>query len=420
MKENLVQQVMWPRLVANKLLRRTPYSSTDDFSPNERFDDQKETRKYKVFVNTWNVGGVEPAVDDLNMEDWLGTHDNSHDIYVLGFQEIVPLSAKNVLGPEKSRNSVKWNALIRSALNKSKSTSPRSQEHKERQKVYPVREASCGDGGSNACEFRCILSKQMVGIFISVWVRGDLRKYIWNLSVSCVGCGIMGRLGNKGSVSVRFCLHQTSFCFVCCHLASGGKEGDEIQRNLDVVGILSRTRFPQGGASGDLPMKILDHDRVIWLGDLNYRISLPEAKTRSLVDQKEWNALLENDQLRLEVTEGRTFEGWLEGTIGFSPTYKYYPNTNEYYGGTIGRKGEKRRAPAWCDRILWHGRGLRQIEYGRGESRLSDHRPVQAVFVAEVDILRRSTKDVETFCLSERFDRHNFKEFSKDEFSELN
>ncbi|KAK1313113.1 Type I inositol 1,4,5-trisphosphate 5-phosphatase CVP2 [Acorus calamus] len=178
------------------------------------------------------------------MEDWLGTHNNSHDIYVLG-----------------------------------------SQEHKERQKVYPVREASCGDGAGNACEFRCILSKQMVGIFVSVW-------------------------------------------------------------------------------------------------------------------------------LRLEVTEGRTFEGWREGTIGFSPTYKYYPNTNEYYGGTNGRKGEKRRAPAWCDRILWHGRGLKQTEYGRGESRLSDHRPVQAVFVAEVDISRRSTRDLDIF-------EHDLEEFSKDEFSEL-
>ena len=33
------------------------------------------------------------------------------------------------------------------------------------------------------------------------------------------------------------------------------------------------------------------------LGDLNYRISLPEDMTRELVEQKEWNKLLEKDQV---------------------------------------------------------------------------------------------------------------------------
>lgn len=44
-------------------------------------------------------------------------------------------------------------------------------------------------------------SKQMVGIFLCVWVRDDLRKRITNLKVSCVGRGIMGYLGNKVSLS---------------------------------------------------------------------------------------------------------------------------------------------------------------------------------------------------------------------------
>lgn len=40
-------------------------------------------------------------------------------------------------------------------------------------------------------------------------------------------------------------LHQTSFCFVCTHLTSGQKEGDELRRNSDVMEILKKTRFPQ-------------------------------------------------------------------------------------------------------------------------------------------------------------------------------
>jgi hypothetical protein len=46
---------------------------------------------------------------------------------------------------------------------------------------------------------------------------------------------------------------------VCCHLASGGKEGDVLLRNLDAADILARTRFP-GGGSQKLPEKILDHE----------------------------------------------------------------------------------------------------------------------------------------------------------------
>lgn len=60
-------------------------------------------------------------------------------------------------------------------------------------------------------------------------------------------------------MAVRFFLHETSFCFVCSHLASGGKERDEVHRNSDVAEILSRTIFPRG-PSFDLPRKILDHE----------------------------------------------------------------------------------------------------------------------------------------------------------------
>ena len=42
-----------------------------------------------------------------------------------------------------------------------------------------------------------IVSKQMVGIFITIWVRRCLRKHIQNLKVSTVGVGVMGYIGNK-------------------------------------------------------------------------------------------------------------------------------------------------------------------------------------------------------------------------------
>jgi hypothetical protein len=45
-----------------------------------------------------------------------------------------------------------------------------------------------------------IVSKQMVGIFLTVWVRRGIRKCVQNVKVSTVGVGAMGYIGNK----VRF------------------------------------------------------------------------------------------------------------------------------------------------------------------------------------------------------------------------
>ncbi|XP_056176701.1 type IV inositol polyphosphate 5-phosphatase 9-like [Syzygium oleosum] len=366
---------MWPKLVLNKVLRKSLSSSnfvadlpdSREIMPEFHSSDTMKAcnqQTCKIFVSSWNVGGIVPP-EDMDIEYWFDIKKYPADIYVFGFQEIVPLSAGNVLGSENSKISRKWNAMIRETLNKSSSRARPGQSSME----------------SHSKEhFRCIVSKQMVGLFISVWIRSNLCEFVSHPSVSCVGCGIMGCLGNKGSVSVRFLLRETSLCFICSHLASGGREGDERHRNSDATEILLRTTFPHG-PSCNLPRKILDHDRVIWLGDLNYRIDLPDATTRSLVEKRKWDLLLEKDQ-------GHVFQGWQEGVIKFAPTYKYCLNSEVYYGKNPNTKVKKSRAPAWCDRIIWFGEGLKQSQYNRGESKLSDHRPVRAIFTAETGIYR--------------------------------
>ena len=67
-------------------------------------------------------------------------------------------------------------------------------------------------------------------------------------------------------------------------------------------------------------------DRVVWLGDLNYRISseqLDRDAVEAHIREGRLQALLLADELNAERAAGRTFVGFEEGTINFPPTYKF-------------------------------------------------------------------------------------------------
>lgn len=64
------------------------------------------------------------------------------------------------------------------------------------------------------------------------------------------------------------------------------------------------------------------------------------------------DSILPHDQLyRLMRSKRALHEGWREAPIAFLPTYKYDI-------GTVGLfdSSEKKRAPSWCDRVLYRTR----------------------------------------------------------------
>jgi hypothetical protein len=46
-----------------------------------------------------------------------------------------------------------------------------------------------------------VAAKQMVGVYLSVWVRAGVLPHIRGVQATSVGTGIMGYLGNKGSAA---------------------------------------------------------------------------------------------------------------------------------------------------------------------------------------------------------------------------
>lgn len=226
---------------------------------------------------------------------------------------------------------------------------------------------------------------QLVGLFTCIFVKSSERQSIRNVSASAVKRGLGGLHGNKGALVVRFMLDDSSLCFINCHLAAG--QSHTMSRNNDIAAILESTSLPAepsavartdtfvGGGDGSM---ILDHEICILNGDLNYRIDMHRDSVISRIKQNDLSPLLERDQLLMERRRNPGFRlrAFNEPPISFAPTYKYDVGTDTY------DSSDKKRTPAWCDRILHRGLGrIKQTAYRRWEVRASDHRPVSAGFL---------------------------------------
>ncbi|RUP11735.1 LOW QUALITY PROTEIN: Endonuclease/exonuclease/phosphatase [Jimgerdemannia flammicorona] len=272
-----------------------------------------------------------------------------------------------------------------------------------------------------------IAGKQLIGMLIIVYARHEHAKDITEIGTSSAGCGIMGMMvaipiglyntavqipqGNKGGVSIRFKLRDSYLCFVNSHLAAFANQVQ--RRNQDYAEICRRIAFPVtrstynpsgswlvGGTgssgSGFMPdsslvlnktYSMFDSDHLVWMGDLNYRIGLPAPEIKSLLEIEDLDSLLGFDQLGIEKDAKRTFHDFEEGPITFPPTYKYDEGTNDW------DSSEKKRPPAWTDRIMWRkSNQLNGADDSNNDSiklrsytscmemMMSDHKPVTALF----------------------------------------
>ena len=287
--------------------------------------------------------------------------------------------------------------------------------------------------------YELISEQQLSGLLLFIFASPAVAPTISSVSTVSVGTGLMGYLGNKGAVTTRIILGETTrMVFVNSHLASGNDPAHLDRRCWDVSQILQRTRFEPvswGGVLDDNGEGIGEEDFAFWFGDLNFRLDgLPgddirrllmlhtkgeydielisrkkidselgeqdgpivirrvnsddddddsfdestrrasstfdtgdDASSTSLPDPDEFvqdpsqdpaslqatlDSLLPHDQLRHVQRKMKAFhDGWREGRITFLPTYKYDVGSMGMFDSS-----EKKRAPSWCDRILYRTR----------------------------------------------------------------
>ncbi|KAF2008807.1 DNase I-like protein [Aaosphaeria arxii CBS 175.79] len=305
-------------------------------------------------------------------------------IYVLGLQEVVDVSSPSEALRPYTDPSVanRWKSEVQNALPEG---------------------------------YKLVAEQQLIGLLLLVYASPDVFPHVSGVSTTSVGTGLMGYMGNKGAVTARIVLGETTrLVFINSHLAAGSDKAALDRRNWDAGQVISRTRFDpitdalgvtQGHGEG-----LGEEDFAFWFGDLNYRLEgIPGDDVRRLLtihtktldpepteDSKEprlsssdssvtskspsstssikedavplppeldpaslhttISCLMPHDELRQQQKLGKAFQdGWNEGPIQFLPTYKY----------DVGKVGvfdssEKRRVPSWCDRILYRTRAAKE------------------------------------------------------------
>lgn len=320
-------------------------------------------------------------------------------LYVLGLQEVVDVSSPTeALKPfSDPAPANKWKAAVQKAL-------PRG--------------------------YQLVSQTHLLGLLLLIYAAPRVVENVSSVSSSTVGTGLLGYMGNKGAVSTRLVLGETtSMVFVNSHLAAGSDKGSLERRNWDAAQILSRTKFHPVDSETGLSNHIGKEDFAFWFGDLNYRLGdIPGGDVRLVLarhaeneyDKRHQSArmlddrpssprivmqeedeidplgskglpalsdkdidphtdptslqttifsLLPHDQLRIQQQTGKAFhEGWREGEITFLPTYKYDL-------GSVARfdSSEKHRGPSWCDRILYRTR-QDKLKHERLDRELADSR----------------------------------------------
>ena len=324
-------------------------------------------KQINVLCITWNVGGIN-SENIYNIKD-LFTHNifypNSKipDIIIIGLQEIVELDIYSVLTITSNEDSVSnWTNIIKSVINS----------------LFPY-------------TFKQISIQHLIGIYSICFVQSYLKENIDIINTKVVKTGLFGTLGNKGYMTLNIRLFKSfDISFAVGHLEAGKSSNDQ---RISTLKQILETRMGKGQEFGEeRGKKFKNSDIWIILGDLNFRIEESFERSIELIQRREYEKLVEFDQLYL----CRLKDGGLidvnEAKINFPPTYKYQIGTNNYLSDE-----EYLRTPSWTDRILFcYKNNIRNLSYSDIPSiKYSDHKPVYACF--EIDIPQQNRIDNNNF-----------------------
>lgn len=340
-----------------------------------------------ILAVTWNCGESRPEISSPFFR-WIQQHSSDKSLIVVSLQEVEMGGASVALAAAKETLSTK------------------SQEKGNANAQFWVHALSNALGSRY---WYNVSMRQLSGMLVMVFAKSDLSPSLGEVHTTSVACGILGVGGNKGAVAVHLSLYRHRFVFVCSHFAAHQHAVDV--RNANYHTILQEINFKAihsifddldededmfdtleshsgmnhddiaqdnvfAGDSSERPLQALNSvssqrvsgflknvDAAFWMGDFNYRIDGNYDQVCQLICARELAPLLLCDQLKREQKAGKVFRGFTEPDINFAPTYKFDKGAS---GEFAYDSSEKKRVPAWCDRILFRGNSPLPSDYVLG------------------------------------------------------
>lgn len=233
-----------------------------------------------ILCGTFNLNGKTSGINE-DLTAWLRPSflekfEQYPELVVVGFQEIVELNPQHIMGTEPTRRK-EWEKVLLRCLNNENPEDP-----------YILLRGGQLVGAALLIFARSSVIGQIKNVEGSLKKVNHAEPVILRRQLTLIKTGLSGIAGNKGAVAIRLEYANTRLCFVTAHLAAGFSNIAE--RNRDYATIAGGLRFQRG-------RMIEDHDSVIWLGDFNYRIGLPDEKVRKLIEIGDLQTLYDNDQV---------------------------------------------------------------------------------------------------------------------------
>lgn len=150
-------------------------------------------------------------------------------------------------------------------------------------------------------EYTLLRGEQLGGVLLLIYVNTEIGESIKNVETCIKKTGFKGISANKGAVGITFTFSRHSrLCFVASHLAAGQSHTEERHKNF-------KTIFK--GLTFKKCKNIKDADILFWMGDLNYRISLPSETVRKLLKYKpiKYSTSNKNPSYESIVSEGSDY-----------------------------------------------------------------------------------------------------------------
>ncbi len=311
--------------------------------------DQSNSLKLKdlnIYVGSWNVAGKE-FKEDFSLIKWLFPKEAMKipDIFVLGFQEICNLNAKNIMISSNSDKVDTWKNIIKNNINQ-------------------------------IGKFALVKCLDLVGLLIIIFIKDNLCEFVKNIETAILRTGLYGALGNKGSCLIRFNIQETSFVFCCSHLKAGTSNANANSRFSEISEIMNKNFTIKNYGE----MKFKEHDVQFIFGDLNFRIDTDLQNCMAFIKSGYYENLFLFDQLNKQKSIKLELMELEELPIKFPPTYKYLENLNEY--DLI-----KKRIPSWCDRILFNNSNkIKGFDYNHVDYfKESDHKPIYGLYNIKIN-----------------------------------